>query len=379
VVPVRENLSSNSFIELNNKLDNTFAKIKEKKELTVAFLGGSITYNHGWRDKICQYLQETYPSVSFHFIPAGIPSLGSLPHAFRLQTDVLDKGTIDLLFLEAAVNDHANNTDSITQFRSMEGIIRHAITFNPKMNIVLMAFADNDKNRDYEKKQEPFEVKVHRQLAEYYGLPFINLAKEVYERINHGELTWNDDFKDLHPSPYGQNIYYQSIKVLFQLSEKEFKGEPAADVALPAPLYQNVYNNGIYVDVHKATKMQGFAVIEKWNPKDGKETRERFVNIPVLETTSAGSSFEFEFTGNTVGIAIVSGPDAGNITYRVDNSIERTISLITPWSNWLHLPWYMILADGLEDGRHILKVRTTPVNDHPNANACRIVHFLINK
>jgi sialidase-1 len=91
------------------------------------------------------------------------------------------------------------------------------------MNIVLMAFADEDKNHDFERNKEPLEVKVHRQMAEYYGLPFLNLAEEVYERIKHGEFSWTEDFKDLHPSHYGQNIYYQSIKTLLQLSEKEYK------------------------------------------------------------------------------------------------------------------------------------------------------------
>jgi sialidase-1 len=379
VVPVRENLSSLSFIELNGKLNNTFAKINYQKELSVAFLGGSITYNHGWRDKVCQYLQEKYPLTRFNFVPAGIPSLGSLPHAFRLQSDILDKGNIDLLFIEAAVNDHANNTDSITQYRSMEGIIRHALTFDPSMNIVLMAFADEDKNTDFSKNKEPFEVEVHRQLAEYYGLSFINLSKEVYERINHGEFKWKEDFKDLHPSAYGQNIYYQSIKTLFRLSEIEYNSQPVVEATIPAPMNTNVYDKGIYVDVHQATKMHGFAVTENWTPNDKKETREGFVNVAVLESTKTGSSFTFAFTGNAVGIAILSGPDAGSIEYRIDNQKARKISLVTPWSNWLHLPWYLVLSDGLEEGNHILSVETISTKDNPKANACRIVHFLVNK
>jgi len=379
VVPVNEILPSSLFIEMNGKPTNALGKIKSNKALTVAFMGGSITYNPGWRDKVCQYLKETYPTTHFTFIEAGIPSLGSLPHAFRLQTDVLDRGTVDLLFLEAAVNDHANNTDSLVQLRSMEGIIRHALTSNSFMDIVLMAFADEDKNAEFEKGHEPFEVKVHRQLAEYYGLPFINLAKEVYSRIKHEEFTWKDDFKDLHPSPYGQNLYFQSIKSLFQLSEQEYKGETIVNGKLPKPQQENAYDKGEYTDVHQATNLIGFKVVENWKPSDQKETRDGFVNIPVLEGAKAGSSFKFLFTGNAVGMAIVSGPDAGNIEYRIDKGKTKTLSLFTPWSNSLHLPWHLMLADGLKSGKHLLEVKIKANSENPSRNACRIVHFLVNR
>ncbi|MDQ2862669.1 MAG: GDSL-type esterase/lipase family protein, partial [Bacteroidota bacterium] len=336
-------------------------------------------YNPGWRDKTCKYLQGAYPQTTFTFIAAGIPSLGSVPHAFRLQNDVLDKGKIDLLFVEAAVNDHANSTDSILQYRAMEGIIRHALTTNPFMNIVLMAFADEDKNNDFKNNIEPLEVKVHRQLAEYYHLPFLNLAKEVYERISNGEFTWKDDFKDLHPSPYGQNIYYQSIKTLLQLSAKEYNGEVLSAAKLSLPLHKNCYDKGVYENIHNASALHGFSIDDNWKPTDEKPTRDGFVNVPVLETTKPGSSFNFSFTGNAVGIAIVSGPDAGIFQYRVDNGDLHTINLFTQWSNSLHLPWYLVLADGLQTRRHTLEVKTISSKSNPGGSACRIVHFLVNK
>ncbi len=378
-LPVKNSLSSLNYIQHNDKLNNTLYKIKDEKKLTVAFLGGSITYNSGWRDKICQYLIGAYPQTNFTFIPAGIPSLGSLPHSFRLQTDVLDKGNIDLLFLEAAVNDHANGTDSIIQLRSMEGIIRHALIANPSMNIVLMAFADEDKIRDFEKNIEPLEVKVHRQLAAYYHLPFINLAKEVFERISHSEFTWRDDFKNLHPSPYGQNLYYQSIKMMFQWADNEYKGESITRPTIPKVLNKNCYSAGEYADVLLATKLQGFLVVDKWKPTDQKATREGFVNVPVLEATKPESYFAFSFKGNAVGMAIVSGPDAGIIEYRIDKGQSKILNLITKSSNSLHLPHYLILSDGLKSGVHELEVSIKSNIGVSGGNACRIVHFLVNK
>ena len=166
------------FTSRYGNLDNALYHIKTGKKATVTFLGGSITNMKGWRNEVCDYLAAAYPATSFNFINAGIPSLGSLPHAFRFEQDVLGKGKTDLLFVEAAVNDRVNGTNETTQRRAMEGIIRHALKANPQVNIVLMAFVDEDKMADYHAGKIPVEVQVHEDLAKQYHLPFINLAKK---------------------------------------------------------------------------------------------------------------------------------------------------------------------------------------------------------
>ena len=99
----------------------------------------------------------------------------------------------------------------------------------------------------------------------------------------------------------------------------------------------------------------------------------------MLVSDNPGSSFEFSFEGNAVGIAVVSGPDAGMIRYSIDSGKEQTKDLFTQWSKSLHLPWYLVLGDGLDDGRHTLRV-TLLDEHHPNAtgSACRVVYFLVN-
>ena len=32
------------------------------------------------------------------------------------------------------------------------------------------------------------------------------------DRIARGEFTWEDDFRNLHPSPFGQKVYARSIR-----------------------------------------------------------------------------------------------------------------------------------------------------------------------
>ena len=52
---------------------------------------------------------------------AGIPSVGSNGHAFRLQRDILMRGPVDLLFIETAVNDVSNFPESYDTYTKWSG------------------------------------------------------------------------------------------------------------------------------------------------------------------------------------------------------------------------------------------------------------------
>ncbi|MBC9932142.1 SGNH/GDSL hydrolase family protein [Chitinophaga qingshengii] len=373
VLPAAAQLKSETFITRYGKLDNVWHQISVRKQARVAFLGGSITNMEGWRGKTGDYLVRTYPATAFTLLNAGIPSLGSLPHVFRLQQDVLDKGQVDLLFVEAAVNDKVNGTPATVQRRALEGIIRHALTANPHMNIVLMAFVDEDKMADYRAGRVPAEVALHEELARYYHLPFINLAKEVTARIDAGEFTWKEDFKDLHPSPFGQEIYFNTIRQLLDGAFDHPAPRKMQRAKLPAPTDAFNYARGNYLDIHKATRLQGFVADESWQPTDKVHTRPGFVRVPMLVSGNTEASLELPFTGRAIGVALLSGPDAGIIRYSIDGQPEQQLDTRTQWSRSLYLPWYLLLGDNLSTGTHTLKITTTP------GSVCRIVHFLVNR
>lgn len=362
-------------------LENAREAITVRKQATVAFLGGSITHNSGWRDMVCAYLKQEYPKTKFHFIAAGIPSLGSLPHAFRLQRDVLDSGKVDLLFLEAAVNDQVNHTDSVSQVRALEGIIRHAKKSNPLMDVVMMSFADQDKTQLYGTGKVPVSVANHELIAAHYGLPSVNLAKAVSDKLANKEFDWEKDFKDVHPSPFGQQLYFDAIKDLLDsvLIAKKGGIVKTGFKRLPAMLDKASFTNGKYLDVDYAVEDSKWALNKDWNPEDKLPVRPGFVNVPVLLSTEEGATLSLKFKGNAVGIAIVSGADAGILKYSIDNGPEKQIDTFTEWSRSLYLPWYLVLGSGLTNTSHVLKLSiSAEKNKNSSGTACRIVHFLIN-
>lgn len=376
-----------NYFSAGRGLAHFYTVIKKDRKATVAFLGGSITFNPGWRDKVCAYLREQYPQTDFHFIAAGIPSLGSLPHAFRVQRDVLDSGGIDLMFLETAVNDRVNGTDSLTQVRALEGIIRHAKWRNPSMDIVMMAFADPDKTGDYDAGKVPVEIANQELVAGHYGLPSINIAKEVHDKMRNGEFDWERDFKDVHPAEFGQQLYFDNIKALLEACFSKYAAgaapasAPAAQPAkpLPRPLDKANLGNGQYYGLENARYDKDWTLDKDWTPSDKAGTRPGFVRVPVLASSTPGAELTLPFTGTAVGIAVVSGPDAGIISYAVDSASFRDKDLYTQWSSGLHLPWYLLLGAGLTDGPHVLHIKISGgKNPRSLGNACRIVHFLVN-
>ncbi|MGA0558398.1 GDSL-type esterase/lipase family protein [Larkinella sp. VNQ87] len=377
--PVQKLVEQKPYVHIRAGLPNVYRAMTEQKKATVAFLGGSITHNPGWRDKVSRYLQERFPQTEFTFITAGIPSLGSLPHAFRVEQDVLSQGKPDLLFLEAAVNDRTNETDSLTQLRALEGIVRHVRKANPAVDIVLMEFADPDKFGDFRLNRKPVELTNHERVAAHYQLPSIDLAREVYDRIQAREFSWEYDFKDLHPSPFGQELYFQTIKYLLNTSFQTTAASAEKTAKPSAPLNRSNFERGRYVPIQEAKLGAGWTLVENWKPADGVDTRPGFVDRPMLEATTPGAELTLPFTGTAVGIALVSGPDAGEIEYRIDNGPYRKIDLQTPWSQQLHLPWYRLLAADLPDKKHTLHLRMAATkNLKSKGNACRIVYFLAN-
>lgn len=361
------------YFALRDGLANCQAKFEREKTGRVAFLGGSITFNSGWRDAVMRYLQQQFPATQFQFIAAGIPSLGSVPHAFRLQRDVLAGGPVDLLFVEAAVNDH--NYDGQTNaaalaLRGMEGVVRQMRRVSPQTDIVLLHFVHDQHLPTWAAGQVPYTIAAHEQVAERYGCPSLNLSHEVQERMAAGEFTWADDFRNLHPSPYGQQLYANSITRLLDAAWRA-PASASQPHPLPSPVDAASYAQGRFGDVREARSLSGFKLDPAWQPTDGKETRAGFVKVPALVATTPGAEFAFDFTGTAIGLMITSGPDAGTIAFRVDDRPEQTVDTRTAWSKSLHLPWALMLDDALPAGPHKVRVRVV-------TGALRVFQCLVN-
>ncbi len=365
------------YFDLRRGIANAHRKFVVEKTGRVVFLGGSITAGGAWRQHICDYLTRKFPDTKFEFLNAGIGSLGSVPHAFRLERDVLAKGSVDLLFLEAAVNDTSNTGDRPDHMlRGMEGVVRHMLTVNGSTDIIQLHFVMPEHMADYNAGRTPESIAAHEKVAMRYGNPSLNLSREVTDRINAGEFTWDDDFKNLHPSPFGHQLYANSIA---RMLDKAFAipVTPAViERELPAIIDPYSYFRGRFGDIATARLLKGFRIDPSWSPGTKQGVRAGFVNVPALVGSQVGDEFEFSFTGTGCGLFITSGPDSCRIEYSVDEGDYRQLDTFTRWSPSLHLPWVLILDDRLPIGQHRVKVRIAGGTE--NRTALRVFHLLFN-
>ena len=368
------------YFELRDGLGNAFDTFSRTKAGRVAFLGGSITAMSGWRERVMADLQRRFPETKFEFIGAGIGSLGSVPHAFRLERDVLSRGPVDLLFVEAAVNDASNMPDRADlMLRGMEGVVRHARLVNARTDIVHLHFVMPEHLTEYSAGRVPVVVRQHERVAAAYGNPSIDLAHEVTERIAAGQFTWDGDFRNLHPSPFGHVVYADSIARMLDAAAKN-AGKPRPHNLPDAPLDPGSYFNARMVAPSSARIVRGFRLEPSWRPAGApKGVRAGFVDVPALVGEEPGAEFEFELEGRGAGLFITSGPDAGTLEWSVDGGPFRPVDTFTRWSKNLHLPWVVMLDGGLSPGRHVFRVRIAAGRNAESAGtALRVQHLLLN-
>ena len=367
------------YFETRGGLANCRLIFEREKRGRVVFLGGSITAGGAWRDMVCEELQRRFPETEFDFINAGIPSFGSTPGAFRFERDVLSHGKVDLLFQEAAVNDSVNGRGDPEPLRGMEGVVRQARLASPDTDIVLLHFADPGKLAEYDAGRVPEVIARHEEVASHYNVPSIDLAKEVTERIHAREFTWEDDIKDLHPSPFGHGVYFRSVCRLLDAAWAEAPAEGAEVQAypLPEPLDEKSYFRGRLVSIEEAELISGWRIDPKWRASDGAPSR--INDEPMLIAEEPGARLRLRFEGTAVGMYLAAGPDAGTLAYRIDGGEPQARDLFTAWSGGLHLNWVQVLAADLEPGEHVLEVRMSEqANANSKGHAARVAWFVAN-
>ncbi len=365
-------------IQPRSGIGNVIRKIKAKEEVTVAYLGGSITAAAGWRPKTTAWLKAKYPEAQFKEIHAAIGGTGSDLGVFRVGRDVLQHDP-DLLFVEFAVNDNQDAANTRQEcVMGMEGIARHTLLENPLADVVFLYSANESHIAAYQSGQTPVEIAAHEAVAEAYSLCSVNFAADIAARLAAGEFDW-EKFGGVHPADFGAELYAQSVRGLLESCRTDFKGRRPAAHRLPAVMDEDSYFGGCLVGVDKVKADSGWEIgIPDWQSIPG-ATRERFNNIDMLHAAKPGAAFELDFTGTAVGLFVVAGQDAGIVEYNIDGGASKTADLFHRYSGLLHYPRSLILEGRLPAGKHKLRLRISDKkNPQSGGTAVRIIAVLNN-
>ena len=363
-------------------LQNSRIQFEQNKTGRIAFIGGSITQMNGYRPMVSDWLRVQFPKTKFEFINAGIASTDSHTGAFRLGDHVLNKGRIDLLFIEFAVNDDQDAQHSKRGcLLGMEGIVRQMRLRQPMCDLVVTHFVNPSMLQQIQSGKIPQSIEAHEEVLRHYHVSSVYLAREVADRIAAGKLTW-EEYGGTHPKPIGNALAADLIDEL--LSSQWAKTLPA-NIAksarfLPAkPIDSASFFNGRFFSPGLANQDGGW----EWHIPDWKNIpgafRKTFAGLKLLCGEPKSGELSFEFEGQAVGAYVLAGPDAGVLEVSVDGRQFKPTNLYHRYSRGLHYPRTVMFATDLKPSRHSIVLRLVkPSEKGTKRTAARILEFVVN-
>lgn len=217
-----EEMIAKSLIQTGNneRLKKVLKKAQTGEEVTIAYIGGSITQGAGAKP----IHRECYAYQSFvrfrelcghksgenlHYIKAGVGGTPSELGMIRYERDVLEEGTPDVVIVEFAVNDLGDETKG----ECYESLVRKILYHENEPAVILLfsVFAD-----DFNLQERLAPVGYH------YQLPMVSIKDAVVDQFyltkeNGRVLSKNQFFYDIyHPTNVGHRIMADSLGYLFK-------------------------------------------------------------------------------------------------------------------------------------------------------------------
>lgn len=227
----------------NFRLKKAISKARAGDDVTIAFIGGSITqgagavpintgcYAYKAFKGFCD-LTGKGTDENIHYVKAGVGGTPSELGMIRYEADVLDNGKItpDIVIVEFAVNDAGDETGG----RCYDSLVRK-IYDGPGKPAVILLFAVFQDDFNLEERLSP--------VGEAYNLPMVStkqcVTNQFYKKPGQGRVvSKNQFFYDcFHPTNMGHTIMADGLKLLFKMTdEAPCDGEMATLSDITAPI-----------------------------------------------------------------------------------------------------------------------------------------------
>lgn len=224
------------------------------EELTIAFLGGSITQGslasseeNTYAYRVFAWWEKTFPKAGFHYVNGGIGGTSSHYGAARAVTDVLMYQP-DFVVVDFSVNDAVDGEGTAFFQETYEGVLRRILGWPSAPAALLLnnVYYDTGLNAQG----------CHNAVGEWYGVPWVSIKDTVYRRMKAGEYTREELTPDgLHPNDKGHALvaaeitdFLERVKERMTGTESGGKGQPdilteSGRVTLPEPMTANAYED----------------------------------------------------------------------------------------------------------------------------------------
>ncbi len=331
----------------NYRLKNFLAKVRAGEDVTVAFIGGSITegYNAGtdmiFSALVTDYLNTVYGTGSnVTCVNAGLSGTPSILGLIRSDRDIF-YAEPDLIFIEFAVNDGQSQMDK----NGFESLLKKSLTQPQEPAVIVL----NSVTEEGYTCQDDMNA-----IAFQYGVPSVNVKTAIWPYIeaNDGEFAWGDWASDAaHPNASGHLLY---SKFIFHLIELLDAAELEEEKELPAKFFMGSDHTGLkMVDRFTNSEQITITACEGY----AEEGDLNSFNNGWTKREGEDGTFAFTFTGKALYMVFKDTTDSRYATAEVYVDGEKVCELEGNSSDGWNNPVTTMLYTSGESAEHTVSVR----------------------
>ncbi len=250
------------------KLAACMARAARGEELTIGFLGGSITQgslasaeDKTYAYRVYRWWCDAFLQAEFHYVNGGIGGTCSCFGAARAVGDLLMYQP-DVVVVDFSVNDKGETPEEESFYQeTYEGLLRRIVSWPSSPAVLVLNNVYYDSGKTMQDR--------HNAVAEHYRVPFVSIKDSIYRKMKEGRYSLEELTPDgLHPNDLGHELVAgEVIRLLEEIrawgEKKGLYTEPGVDrrdidrqgssredidgkdivggEILPLPLTQNAY------------------------------------------------------------------------------------------------------------------------------------------
>lgn len=315
------------------RLAKTIKKAQDGGDVTISYIGGSITQGSTAGDQLCyaalttDWFRTTFPNANIIYNRAGIGATGSYIGVHRVDEDVLANNP-DLVFVEFSVNDTTEATER--NQNSYDSLLRKIWNYKsaPAIICVCMTQEDGTSFQDY-----------HAEIAKSYDLPIISYKNTILAAIKDGMFVWDTISDDnIHPNIQGHDLLTKIItSYLRDVTAKVSTVDTSKESDFSKAFTDNIYANAKRIGFTNSTpdEIVGF---------QGKDSL--FGNIAGIWRVASddkgvyadGSVIKYTVEARNIGILFgMQTKGGGTFEVKIDGETVKTVSedFTGGWGNYV--------------------------------------------
>jgi lysophospholipase L1-like esterase len=323
--------------EDGDDVSGLFDRLENGQDVHFLVIGDSIGHStgashsaHSWTELLSNSFENEFsvrPSIDL-LTKGGSGSFDGLIELNNYETDV----DYDLIFLVFGQNDQNLIEPNSDQFyNTYKKLVHNVLHKFPNADIVTVteSYVKNEKIR-----------KAISDISADYGLLHID-TYSTFQELEQNETEFTED--GVHPNDKGYEIYAQ---VIFDLLKQRYE---------TMEMFQLPPEKKVTFSETKLIKPQnviGFLDKDTYFVSDSKT-----------------DSLEYTFTGNLLGVAVITNKDGGKFDVYIDGEKRRTLDSYSA----KNIERFYLVADQLEAGDHTVTI--IPTEEHRRASTGTIVRI----